>query len=125
MISLLKEFLVGIPANLTSEYFVLAGAQLVVIGTVWLFLRRRVRISARTACDALVLALIFAPSVFGMDMGATTLPATLVIAIAMIGAASTAAFVCAFIFIGVLWLFIFLVFKIVLHYRRGSKAVTK
>src|SRR2546427_2962702 len=61
-------------------YFVFATCIGLVLGLVWFFVRP---IRNRRAAAALFIALTVAPSLFGFDMGAITLPALVVIIIGL------------------------------------------
>lgn len=113
MIPVIKEILAGIPTNLNAEYFIWAGAQLLVLGGAWLFLRR---IKGRKV------TYLYDSSVFGMDMGATTLPATVVIAIALLGAAAPTALVCSTIFIVTARLCFAFLLSCISHFRQASQS---
>jgi len=69
-----------------SAYFVIALPIFAVCGLFWITIRRRIRAArTRRVLVSLLLAVAFAPSIFGFDLGTVTAPALFVIALALTG----------------------------------------
>jgi hypothetical protein len=77
----------AIVTNFSIIYFIVAAAIFVVGLLIWFAVRSKIHSQiARRMGFALLLALAFAPSIFGFDLGAVTVPAVVTMLMAMLGA---------------------------------------
>jgi hypothetical protein len=89
-------------------YIIIAGAILLFFGLPWLLLKRGVQNHAlRRLFSSLVFALAFAPSIYGFDLGAVTVPAVFVILLTMRGGLTFIALIWSAFSLVLLWGIIF------------------
>ena len=101
-------------------YFVFATIIGLVLALIWFFVRS---IPKSRSAAALFIALAVAPSLFGFDMGAITLPALVVI---LVGLRSLRTVALAWSIFSILftWSIVLLIWTSVAKVRKGSKGVT-
>jgi hypothetical protein len=91
-----------------SAYFVIALPIFAACGLFWLAIRRRIHAArTRRVLVSLLFAVAFAPSIFGFDFGAVTVPALFVIALALAGGLRFIALCWSVVSIAGLWAIIF------------------
>jgi hypothetical protein len=110
-----KEILIDIFKNFGLIYFLFAGVIFVVLGTPWIFARKRIHsFMLRRIFDSLLIALVFAPFVFAGDLATMTMPAICVIGIMILnrGGFTPVVFIGSLVSIAIIWLTIFSVWSI-------------
>jgi hypothetical protein len=98
-------------------YFVFATCIGFLLGLIWSFVRP---IHKRRAAAALFIALAVAPSLFGFDMGAITLPALVVIIVGL-RSLRTVALVWSIISILVTWSLVLLIWTSASKFSKGRR----
>src|SRR5438477_9859496 len=105
-----------------SAYFVIALPIFAACGLFWLAIRRRIHAARiRRVLVSLLLAVAFAPSIFGFDLGAVTVLALFIIALALIGGLGLIALCWSVASIAALWAIIFAAWSFISCYHAREK----
>ena len=123
--SYIEDILRDMKSGFGAGYFIYAGVLLLVTAVPWFFLRGRIHNARnRRLWDSFVLALVFAPSVYGGDMGGGTFPATLVVAIGvLLRGANPRLLICSLMFVFASWVMLFCLLNLIAMFYPRHKAV--
>ena len=85
MANFINQF-IGYFNNSCLGYIIIASIILLICSLPWLFVRKYVRnLYARRLCSSLILAVAFAPGVFGGDIGVFIEPAIVIVVMKLVG----------------------------------------